>query len=66
MATELPFALVAPVLVGGFAGAWLDRQFGIAPLLMLGLGALGFYAGVREMWRRMKLLEKLSNDQRKP
>ena len=50
---ELPFILVSAVFVGGVAGYFLDRWLGSRPYLMLGLGALGFFAGVRELLRRL-------------
>ena len=59
---ELPFALVGPVLIGSIGGLLLDRWLGTAPFLVLALGAIGFYAGVREAMRRFKQLEKASDD----
>ena len=56
MAMELPFALVGPVLVGGFLGYLLDRWLGWMPTGMLVGVGLGFFAGVREVQRRMKSL----------
>ncbi|HEV8383823.1 MAG TPA: AtpZ/AtpI family protein [Candidatus Acidoferrales bacterium] len=53
MAMELPFILVAGVLIGGGAGYWLDHRFHTSPLLTLILGILGFGAGVREVIRRI-------------
>lgn len=58
MAMELPFALVAPVLVAGAIGYFLDRWWGSAPLMLLVMGGFGFFAGVRELLRRMKSLSK--------
>ena len=53
LALELPFtiagAIAAGVLVGYFADKWLHTR----PILMLALGALGFFAGVREVIRRL-------------
>ncbi|HEX9759871.1 MAG TPA: AtpZ/AtpI family protein [Candidatus Acidoferrales bacterium] len=53
MVMELPFALVSAVLVGGGIGYFLDRWLGTSPFLMLILGGLGFYAGLREVMRRL-------------
>lgn len=53
VATELPFLLVGCVLVGGFLGRLLDLWLHTLPLFMLILGGLGFFAGVREMLRRL-------------
>ncbi|MDP9337816.1 MAG: AtpZ/AtpI family protein [Acidobacteriota bacterium] len=52
-AMELPFVLVGAVLLGGVAGYFLDRWFHTKPYLMLVFGALGFFAGVRDIIRRM-------------
>lgn len=53
MAMELPFVLVAAVVIGGLFGYFLDRWLGTGPFLMLALGAMGFYAGVRDVLRRL-------------
>jgi ATP synthase protein I len=50
----LGWIVVVPMLIGVFAGRWLDQKFGsglfwTAPLLMLGL-ALGCWSG----WKWMK------------
>jgi len=50
---ELPFILVSPVLVGGLIGFLLDRWLGTRPYLMLGIGGFGFFAGLRELLRRL-------------
>ena len=52
----LGWTIVAPTLIGLFAGRWLDRQFatGIffsAPLLMLG-AVLGFWSAWKWMHRQ--------------
>lgn len=59
---ELPFVLVGPVLVGGFVGFLFDRWLGTNPFLMLAVGGLGFYAGVRELSRRAGKLENGPNE----
>jgi ATP synthase protein I len=53
LAMELPFTLVAAVLVGGVLGYFLDRWLHTKPILMLVFGGLGFFAGVREVIRRV-------------
>ena len=53
MAMELPFVLVATVVVGGTFGFLLDRWLHTKPILMLIFGVLGFVAGLRDMFRRM-------------
>jgi F0F1-type ATP synthase assembly protein I len=53
LATELPFLLVAGVAVGGVLGYFLDRWWHTKPAMMLVLGAVGFFAGVRELLRRL-------------
>jgi ATP synthase protein I len=52
----LGWIIVAPTLIGLFAGRWLDRSFGSgifwsATLLMLGV-TLGFWSGWRWMHRQ--------------
>lgn len=53
MALELPFVLVSAIVVGGVMGYFLDHWLHTKPVLMLLLGALGFYAGVRDVLRRL-------------
>lgn len=53
LAMELPFTLVGAVVVAGVLGYFLDRWLHTAPWLMLVLGGLGFYGGVREVLRRL-------------
>jgi F0F1-type ATP synthase assembly protein I len=50
---ELPIVLVSAIVVGGVFGYFLDRWLHTKPFLTLTLGALGFYAGVRDVLRRM-------------
>jgi ATP synthase protein I len=54
MAMELPFVMVAAVIVGGLIGYFLDRWLHTAPVLMLLFGALGFIAGLRDVLSRAK------------
>ena len=53
MAMELPFILVAGVVIGGGAGYWLDSRLQTSPLLTFVLGIMGFGAGLREIIRRI-------------
>lgn len=53
LAMELPFTLVGATLVGGGLGYLLDRWLHTGPYLMLLVGALGFFGGVREVVRRL-------------
>lgn len=45
--------MTVPLLVGLFAGQWLDRRFGTAPWLLLGGALLGGAAGMLNMYRRI-------------
>ena len=53
LALELPFTLVGPVVVGAAIGYFLDQRLHTRPWLALILGAVGFFAGVREVLRRL-------------
>ena len=53
LALELPFTLVGPIAVGAALGYFLDRWLHSRPWLALILGAIGFFAGVREVLRRL-------------
>lgn len=53
MAMELPFVIVGAVVVGGLFGYFLDLWLHTKPIFLLALGALGFFAGVRDVLRRM-------------
>jgi ATP synthase protein I len=53
MAMELPFVLVAAVVVGGLIGYFLDRWLHSKPWLLILFGGSGFYAGVRDVLRRL-------------
>jgi ATP synthase protein I len=61
LAMELPFVLVAAVLVGGGAGYLLDSWLHTGPWLMLFLGVLGFAGGMRELLRRLNREEEREN-----
>lgn len=54
LAMELPFIMVATIIVGGVIGYFLDRWLHSGPIFMLVLGILGFVAGLREILSRMK------------
>ncbi len=64
VAMELPFVLVSAILVGGAMGWLLDRWLHTWPVLMLVLGGLGFFAGVREVLRRLPGNDDGSKDAR--
>ena len=53
MAMELPFVIVSAIAVGGLTGFFLDRWLHTKPYLMLALGFLGFFGGLREVLRRL-------------
>ena len=53
LALELPFTLVGSIILGGLLGYLLDRWLHTKPLLMLVFGGVGFYAGLREVLRRL-------------
>ena len=53
LAMELPFTLVGAALFGGLLGFLLDKWLNTKPWLMLVFGALGFFAGVREVIKRL-------------
>jgi F0F1-type ATP synthase assembly protein I len=53
MAMELPFIIFAAAAVGGLLGYYLDGWLRTKPILMLILGFLGFFAGVRDVLRRL-------------
>ena len=55
---ELPFVLIASVLVGGGLGYLLDKKLGTTPFFVLLLGFLGFGAGIWEIIRRVKSAKK--------
>ncbi|MGH9770983.1 MAG: AtpZ/AtpI family protein [Candidatus Acidiferrales bacterium] len=48
LAFELPFMVVAPVLLGGGIGYLLDRWLHTKPLLMIVLGIVGVILGIRD------------------
>jgi ATP synthase protein I len=54
LATELPFLVAGAALVGGLVGYGLDHVLHTKPWFMIIVGALGFFAGVRDMLRRLQ------------
>lgn len=55
---ELPFVMVAGVVVGGGIGYLLDRWLHTSPAITLIFGALGFAGGIWEIIRRLSSDEK--------
>jgi F0F1-type ATP synthase assembly protein I len=53
LAMELPFVLAGTIVVGGLLGYFLDHLLHTGPILMIVLGLLGFFAGLREVLRRL-------------
>lgn len=53
LAFELPFTLAGAVILGGVLGYYLDRWLHTKMLFTLVLGGTGFYAGLREILRRL-------------
>jgi F0F1-type ATP synthase assembly protein I len=53
LAMELPFVLVAAVLVGALMGYFLDRWLHTRMVFTLLIGGIGFFAGIREILRRL-------------
>lgn len=58
LAMELPFVMVAGVVLGGGVGYLLDRWLHTSPAITLILGALGFAGGIWEIIRRLSSDEK--------
>ena len=54
LATELPFLVAGGALVGGLLGYFLDHWLHTKPYLMIVMGAVGFFASVRDMLRRLQ------------
>jgi len=44
---------VSAVVVGGLLGYFLDRWLHTKPIFMFIFGAIGFFAGVRDVLRRL-------------
>jgi F0F1-type ATP synthase assembly protein I len=52
LAMELPFVLVAAVVLGGGMGYFLDKWLHTKMIFTLLLGGIGFFAGIRDILRR--------------
>jgi F0F1-type ATP synthase assembly protein I len=53
LALELPFTIVGGVLLGGVLGYFLDHWLHTKMIFTFVLGGVGFYAGLREVLRRL-------------
>ncbi len=53
LALELPFTIVGGVLLGGVPGYFLDHRLHTKMIFTIVLGGVGFYAGLREVLRRL-------------
>ncbi len=52
LAMELPFVLVAAVIVGGLLGYLFDHWLHTRMVFTLLLAGIGFFAGIRDILRR--------------
>jgi len=52
LAMELPFILVAAVVLGAGMGYFLDRWLHTRMIFTLLMGGMGFFAGIRDILRR--------------
>jgi F0F1-type ATP synthase assembly protein I len=53
MAMELPIIFVAAVVIGGGLGYFIDHWLHTRFIFMFVFGGLGFFAGLREILRRL-------------
>lgn len=53
LALELPFIMIACIVIAGGAGYLIDRWLHTSPAFTLILGLLGFGAGVWDIIRRL-------------
>lgn len=58
LAFELPFMVVAPVILGGVVGFFLDRWLHTKPLLLIVLGILGVVLGIRDALKSASAQDK--------
>jgi ATP synthase protein I len=54
MIGALGWTIVLPILIGIFAGRWLDRHFNSGIFWTLGLLVLGLAVGCTYAWKRMR------------
>jgi ATP synthase protein I len=54
MIGALGWTIIAPTLVGIFAGRWLDRHFNAGIFWTLGLLVVGLAIGCTLAWKRMQ------------
>jgi ATP synthase protein I len=52
------FSFAAAVVIGGFLGAWIDSKLGTSPWFTLALLAVGFVAGLLELFRELRGLDQ--------
>lgn len=50
----IPFVLAVPPVLGWWIGSWLDGKINSSPYFMYAFIALGFVAGIREVYRLIK------------
>jgi len=62
LAFQLPFTLVAPVVLGGAIGYFLDRWLHTKPYLMLVLGMAGVVAGIRDALKSASAQDKKNSE----
>jgi F0F1-type ATP synthase assembly protein I len=53
LAMELPFVLFGAIAIGGLLGYFLDHWLHTKLIFTLILGGLGFFAGLRDVLRRL-------------
>ena len=53
MAMELPFVLFGAIAVGGLVGYFLDHWLHTKFIFLFIFGGLGFFAGLRDILRRL-------------
>jgi ATP synthase protein I len=58
IAMELPFMIVAPVVLGGAVGFFLDRWLHTKPILMIVLGLAGVVMGIYDALKTASASDK--------